>query len=96
MRSTAYSAVSAVALTAAAVSAPILVTSASANTSVQERRVSNLRATIASPVRIGTALRELTHDDFVVLSEADIAMLEFAVNVEPDTLDYSAFYTDDD
>lgn len=35
---------------------------------------------------------QLADGDVVVLSEADIAMLEYAVSADLDDLDYSAFY----
>lgn len=41
-------------------------------------------------------LIQLTPDHFTILTEADIAMLEYATSVRSDDLDYSAFYVDDD
>jgi hypothetical protein len=43
-------------------------------------------------ISVSAGVPSLADGDVVTLTEADIAMLEYAVSADPDQLDYSAFY----
>lgn len=45
---------------------------------------------------IATTVHEFTEDDFGILTEADVAMIEFAAQPGLEPVDYSEFYLDDE
>lgn len=40
--------------------------------------------------------RDLTAEDFIVISEADVAMLDIVMNARATEVDYSEFYLEDE